>query len=235
MIRSAFIIGWVVLTTAIFGILAIIISFFTRTGNPVHIIARIWGRSILMVSQVHVSVKGLSNIEPDKSYVYMANHQSNFDIPVLLGYLPVQFRWLAKAELFKIPIFGRAMLGAGYVKIDRFNRKSAFESLNQAAQRMKEGVSVMIFPEGTRSKDGSIRQFKKGGFVMAINSGVPIVPVVLRGTWPIMAKSSLRINRGDVELEIAEPIDTRGYSIESKAELMDKVRSVISQKFYKAE
>lgn len=235
MIRSAFIIGWVVLTTAIFGILAIIISFFTRTGNPVHIIARIWGRSILMVSRVHVSVKGLSNIEPDKSYVYMANHQSNFDIPVLLGYLPVQFRWLAKAELFKIPIFGRAMLGAGYVKIDRFNRKSAFESLNQAAQRMKEGVSVMIFPEGTRSKDGSIRQFKKGGFVMAINSGVPIVPVVLRGTWPIMAKSSLRINRGDVELEIAEPIDTRGYSIESKAELMDKVRSVISQKFYKAE
>jgi len=235
MIRSAFIIGWVVLTTAIFGILAIIISFFTRTGNPVHIIARIWGRSILMVSRVHVSVKGLSNIEPDKSYVYMANHQSNFDIPVLLGYLPVQFRWLAKAELFKIPIFGRAMLGAGYVKIDRFNRKSAFESLNQAAQRMKEGVSVMIFPEGTRSKDGSIRQFKKGGFVMAINSGVPIVPVVLRGTWPIMAKSSLRINRGDVELEIAGPIDTRGYSIESKAELMDKVRSVISQKFYKAE
>jgi 1-acyl-sn-glycerol-3-phosphate acyltransferase len=123
------------------------------------------------------------------------------------------------------------MLGAGYVKIDRFNRKSAFESLNEAAQRMKHGVSVMIFPEGTRSKDGSIRQFKKGGFVMAINSGVPIVPVVLRGTWPIMAKSSLRINRGDVDLEIAEPIDTRGYSMETKAELMDKVRTVICQKF----
>ena len=231
MIRSAIIIGWVVLTTAFFAILAIIASFFTRTGNPVHLIARIWSQSILWVSRVHVSVNGLPNIELDKSYVYMANHQSNFDIPVLLGYLPVQFRWLAKAELFKIPVFGRAMLGAGYVKIDRFNRKSAFKSLEEAAKRMKNGVSVMIFPEGTRSKDGNIRQFKKGGFVMAIKSGVPIVPVVLRGTWPIMAKSSLRINRGDVEMEIGEPIDTSGYSLETKEDLMTKVRDVICQKF----
>jgi len=231
MIRSAIIIGWVVLATAFFAPLAIIASFFTRTGNPVHLIARIWGQSILWVSRVHVSVKGMSNIEPDKSYVYMANHQSNFDIPVLLGYLPVQFRWLAKAELFKIPLFGRAMLGAGYVKIDRFNRKSAFESLEEAANRMRNGVSVMIFPEGTRSKDGSIRQFKKGGFVMAIKSGVLIVPVVLRGTWPIMAKGSLRINRGDVEMEIGEPIDTSGFYLETKEDLMAKVRDVICQKF----
>jgi 1-acyl-sn-glycerol-3-phosphate acyltransferase len=123
------------------------------------------------------------------------------------------------------------MLGAGYVKIDRFNRESAFESLRQAAQRMKDGVSVMIFPEGTRSRDGSIQQFKKGGFVMAIQSGVPIIPVVLRGTWPIMAKSSLRINRGHVEMEIAEPIETSGYSMDNKEELMDRVRAVIRRKF----
>ena len=216
MIRSGFIIGWIVLTTAFFAILAIIVSFFTRTGNPVHIVARVWSQSILMGSRVPFGVRGFANIKPDKSYVYMANHQSNFDIPVLLGYLPVQFRWLAKAELFKIPVFGRAMLGAGYVEIDRFNRKSAFESIEKAAQRMKDGVSVMIFPEGTRSKDGSVQPFKKGGFVMAIKSGVPIIPVILRGTWPIMAKSSLRINPGDVEMEIGEPIDTSGYSMETK-------------------
>jgi len=231
MIRSGFIIGWIVLTTAFFAILAIVVSFFTRTGNPVHIVARVWSQSILMGSRVPVGVRGLANIKPDKSYVYMANHQSNFDIPVLLGYLPVQFRWLAKAELFKIPVFGRAMLGAGYVEIDRFNRKSAFESIEKAAQRMKDGVSVMIFPEGTRSKDGSVQPFKKGGFVMAIKSGVPIIPVILRGTWPIMAKSSLRINPGDVEMEIGEPIDTSGYSMETKEELMDRVRAVIRQKF----
>ena len=231
MIRTALIISYVVLATAILGIIAIIVSFFTHTGNPVHIVARIWARSILIVSRVSVRVKGFANIDPNKSYIYMCNHQSNFDIPVLLGYLPVQFRWLAKAELFRIPIFGRAMLGAGYVKIDRFNQESAFESINEAARRMKDGVSVMIFPEGTRSKDGNIRQFKKGGFVMAINSGVPIVPIVLRGTWPIMAKSSLRINRGDVEMEIAQPIATAGYAMETKEELMSRVRDVISKNF----
>ncbi len=224
MIRTAFILLWVGLATSVFGVIAIVVSFFTRTGNPVHIVARIWAQSILMASRVKVSITGLSNIEPSKSYVYMCNHQSNFDIPVLLGYLPVQFRWLAKAELFKIPIFGRAMLGAGYVKIDRFNRESAFQSINEAAARMKNGVSVMIFPEGTRSKDGSLKSFKKGGFVMAVDSGVPIVPVILRGTWPIMAKSSLRIHRGNVELEITNPIDTTGYSRETKEDLMERVR-----------
>ena len=235
MIRTAFILLWVVLTTSFFSLIAIIASLFSRTGDSVHIIAGVWARSILVGSRVHVRVNGLSNIEPDKSYVYMANHQSNFDIPVLLGYLPVQFRWLAKAELFKIPVFGRAMRGAGYVKIDRFNQESAFDSISEAAQKMKNGVSVMIFPEGTRSKDGRIKSFKKGGFVMAVDAGVPIVPVIIRGTWSIMAKSSLRINRGDVEMEIAKPIDTIGYSRETKEELMDKVRTVICQKFDAAE
>ena len=231
MIRTAFIILWVVVTTAVFGIVAIVVSFFTRTGDPVHIIARLWARSILTVSRVPVKVHGLSNIEPGKPYIYMANHQSNFDIPVLLGYLPVQFRWLAKAELFKIPVFGRAMLGAGYVKIDRFNQESAFKSIDEAAQRIKSGVSVMIFPEGTRSIDGNIRPFKKGGFVMAVDSGVPIVPVILKGTRPIMAKSSLQINRGTVEMQIAKPINSAGYSRETKEHLMDRVRTVICQGF----
>jgi len=235
MIRTAFILLWVVLTTSFFSLIAIVASLFSRRGDSVHIIAGVWARSILVGSRVHVRVNGLSNIEPDKSYVYMANHQSNFDIPVLLGYLPVQFRWLAKAELFKIPVFGRAMRGAGYVKIDRFNQKSAFDSISEAAQKMKNGVSVMIFPEGTRSKDGRIKSFKKGGFVMAVDAGVPILPVIIRGTWSIMAKSSLRINRGDVEMEIAKPIDTIGYSRETKEELMDKVRAVICQKFDAAE
>jgi len=234
MIRTALIILWVVLTTAVFGVVAILVSFFTRTGNPVHIVARIWAKSILMAARIHVQVTGLSNIEPDQSYIFMVNHQSNFDIPVLLGRLPVQFRWLAKAELFKIPIFGRAMRGAGYVEIDRFNQDSAFESINEAARKMKHGVSVMIFPEGTRSRDGKVKAFKKGGFVMAVDSGVPIVPIVIRGTWPIMAKSSLRINRGNVEMKIAKPIKTAGHTRENKEDLMDKVRTVICQHFESA-
>ncbi len=233
MIRTAFIILYVITATAVFGIIAIIISFFSRTGNPVHIIAGIWAKSILIVSGIHVNVKGLSNIDPAKSYIYMSNHQSNFDIPILLGCLPVQFRWLAKAELFKIPIFGRAMRGAGYVGIDRFNRESAFESIEEAAGKMKSGVSIMIFPEGTRSRDGNIRPFKKGGFIMAVDSGASVVPIVIHGTRPIMAKNSLRINPGDVTMEIGKPIKTTGYTRETKDDLIKYVRSVICEGFQK--
>jgi 1-acyl-sn-glycerol-3-phosphate acyltransferase len=233
MIRTTYITLFVVLTTIFWGTIAIIISFFSRTGNPVHLIARIWGRGILFASRIKVTVNGLANIDPSQSYIFMSNHQSNFDIPVLLAYLPVQFRWLAKAELFKIPIFGRAMRAAGYVKIDRFNQKSAFESLNEAARKMKNGVSVMIFPEGTRSRDGNIRPFKKGGFIMAIDSKVPIVPVILQGTWTIMEKSSLRINTGEVSLNIETPIATSGYTRDNKDDLIESVRAVICEGFEK--
>lgn len=224
---------WVVLTTIFWGLIAIFTSFFTRTGNPVHKVARMWARSIMFASRIKVTVNGLANIDPTQSYVYMSNHQSNFDIPVLLAYLPVQFRWLAKAELFKIPIFGRAMGGAGYIKIDRYNQESAFESINEAARKMKNGVSAMIFPEGTRSRDGNIRSFKKGGFVMALNAGVPIVPIVLKGTWTIMDKSSLRINTGEVSLNILAPIATTGYTRETKDDLIKSVRAVIREGFEK--
>jgi 1-acyl-sn-glycerol-3-phosphate acyltransferase len=233
MFRTAYIFLWVVLSTLFLGITAIIISCFSHTGNIVHRIARIWGRGILFVSRIRVSVKGFAHIDPQRSYIYMSNHQSNFDIPVLLAYLPVQFRWLAKAELFKIPIFSRAMRGAGYIRIDRSNRESAIESLKEAAAKMKDGVSVMIFPEGTRSLDGNIRPFKKGGFVMAVDTGVPIVPIILRGTWPIMAKSSWRINSGQVFIEIEKPIDTTGYTRENKDDLIENVRSVICKGFEK--
>jgi 1-acyl-sn-glycerol-3-phosphate acyltransferase len=231
MIRTTYILLWIVLTTFFWGLTAIVTSFFTRTGNPVHRVARIWARSILFASRIKVTVNGLANIDPTQSYVYMSNHQSNFDIPVLLAYLPVQFRWLAKAELFNIPIFGRAMRGAGYVKIDRFNRESAFESINEAAAKMKNGVSVMIFPEGTRSLDGKIRSFKKGGFVMAVDAGVPIVPIVLKGTWTIMEKSSLKINTGEVSLNIEPPIATTDYTRENKDDLIKSVRTVIREGF----
>ena len=235
MIRTAFIILWVVLSTIVFGIIAIIISFFSRTGNPVHIVARIWAKCILIVSGIKVNIKGFSNIDPSHSYIYMCNHQSNFDIPVLLGCLPVQFRWLAKAELFKIPIFGRAMRGAGYVPIDRFNRQSAFNSIAEVSQKMKNGVSVMIFPEGTRSKDGKIGSFKKGGFVMAVDSRVPIIPLVIRGTRSIMEKGNLRINPGDVSMQIGQPIETATYARETKDDLIESVRGVICENFKRDE
>jgi 1-acyl-sn-glycerol-3-phosphate acyltransferase len=231
MIRTIGITIWIVFTTLVCGILVIVLSFFVRSGNPLHKIGRFWGKSILAGSRVKVSVKGLSNIDLSVPYIYMANHQSNFDIPVLLGHLAVQFRWLAKVELFKIPIFGRAMRKVGYISIDRYDRESAFKSLDVAANKIKSGVSVLIFPEGTRSRDGKIRPFKKGGFVLAIDSGVPIVPVVITGTRAIMPKGKFRIYPGHVSMVIHKPIDTAAYSRETKEALMESVRRVICDNF----
>ena len=231
MIRTLFITIWVVFITLVLGILVIVLSFFVRSGNPMHNIARLWGRSILAASRIKVTVTGMSNIDPASPYIYMPNHQSNFDIPVLLGHLRVQFRWLAKVELFKIPIFGRAMRKAGYISIDRNNRESAFKSLAVAANQIKNGVSVLIFPEGTRSRDGNIQSFKKGGFVVAIDAGVPIVPVVITGTRAIMPKGKFRVYKGHVRMDIQKPIPTSTYTRETKAALMESVRRAICENF----
>lgn len=223
-IHTAVIHIWTILSTAFFGVVAILFSFFSKTGNSVHGVARIWARSILWISGIRVDVKGELIPHASDSFIYMSNHQSNFDIPVLLSHLKAQFRWLAKAELFRIPIFGTSMKGAGYISIDRTNRKSAFQSLARAAKLIRNGTSVLIFPEGTRSGDGELQPFKKGGFVLAVDAGVPIIPVIIKGTYNIMPKNRLMIQRHPVILEILPPIDTTGYSRKTKDELMAKVR-----------
>ena len=226
-IHTIFIIIWILLGTAIFGPLVVVVSILTQKSDMAHIIARMWGRSILWVSAIKVTVKGLEKLNPAQSYIYMANHQSNFDIPALLGKLPVQFRWLAKAELFRIPIFGRAMRGCEYISIDRSNRKMAFKSLTVAAKIIRNGTSVMIFPEGTRSSDGHLKDFKKGGFVLSVDAGVPIVPIIIQGTWSIMPKTRLRIDAAPVRIEICDPIETSDFTRKTKDDLIVKVRNVM--------
>ncbi len=233
-IRTLFIIAAIVLMTIELGSLVIILAFFSHSGNTPHLVARFWGNSILFVSGIKVKVKGVAKVDPTKSYVFMANHQGNFDIPVLLGCLPFQFRWLAKAELFRIPIFGRAMRGCGYISIDRFDRSSAFESIDRAAATIRNGVNVMIFPEGTRSLDGKIRSFKKGGFVLTVDAGVSIIPIIIHGTYSIMPKNRLLIRPGSVLLEILDHVETSGYTRENKDILMEKIRKKICESFEKA-
>lgn len=235
MLYTFFIMIWTVIVTVFFSLLVIAGSFVSSGGDLPHKIARIWAKSFLMVSRIRVNRQGLSRITPGKPYIFMCNHQSNFDIPVLLANLPVQFRWLAKSELFKIPIFGYAMKRAGYISIDRSNRRTAIQSLKRAAEIIRNGVSVMIFPEGTRSQDGTIRPFKKGGFVLAIEAGVPVVPVILHGTWAIMSKNGLRIRPGRVTLEIRDPIETSRYTRKNKEAFLEDVRAIISQSFDRGE
>lgn len=234
-IQTLIIVLWTIPATIVIATTVILVSFFSRTGNGPHLLARLWANSILWVSRVPITVSGAEKLDPGRSYIYMPNHQSNADIPLLLGRLPAQFRWLAKAELFKIPIFGRAMRGVGYISIDRTNRKSAFESLARAAGTIRSGTSVLIFPEGTRSRDGRILPFKKGGFVLAVDAGVPIVPVIIRGTRDIIPKGHFMIRPAPLSMQILDPVETAGYTRKSKDALLERIRSILIEHVEKKE
>jgi len=233
MIRTFFIIFWTVVLTGFFSVIIILTSFITTGGETTQKVARICAKCILAVSNINVTVKGLSNLNRTGSCIYMPNHVSNFDIPVLQAYLPVQFKWLAKAELFKIPIFGYAMKRAGYISINRFDRKAAIQSLNKASEIIRNGTSVIIFPEGTRSQNQHVQSFKKGGFILAVDSGVPIIPVIIHGTWTIMQKKHILVRPGNVVLEIKKPINTSDYTRETKDDLMEKVRNIVLDSYDK--
>ncbi|HPC87152.1 MAG TPA: lysophospholipid acyltransferase family protein [Smithellaceae bacterium] len=227
MIRSAVLVSIGVAITAFFSFWAVIYSFFDNAENNVHKVARIWSRILLAICGTKVQVIGRENIRPGRPQVLMANHQSDFDILITLAHVPGQFRWIAKKELFAVPVFGQAMRSAGYIEIDRQNHEKALRSLDLAALRIREGKSVMTFPEGTRSRDGEIKAFKHGTFYLAIQAGVPIVPISIIGSGEIMPKRSLKVKPGKIKLIIDKPIPVTGYTTENRHELIRKVRQVI--------
>ncbi len=190
-----------------------------RSANSVQGLAAWWAKSICRFSGVKVSVSGTRLLDPEKPYIFAANHQSQFDIFVLQGFLGVNFRWLAKKELFTVPVWGPAMRRAGYIPIDRSHGRQAIKSLDEAARKIAAGTSVIIFPEGTRSRDGMLHEFKAGAMVLAIKSGVPIVPVAIQGTFEILPKGKLLMKPGQVSIRVGHPIETKGYSSKDKHQL----------------
>jgi len=229
--RTIFVWSCIAVFTIALGALAFLTFLFDRRGKVVHLYARLWGWLILKANGVRVHVRGLETIDPKTPYIYMSNHFGSFDIFALLAYLPVQFRWLAKVELFRIPILGWAMSTAGYISLDRSERKKAYRSMEVAAQKIQEGTSVIIFPEGSRSLDGTFQPFMKGGFSLAIKAGVPIVPVTIDGTWEIMPRDTLRIRRGKIGIFIDRPINTTGLTMKDREQLMKKVEERIKANF----
>jgi 1-acyl-sn-glycerol-3-phosphate acyltransferase len=210
---------------------AVVAAIFDRGGNWSHRAARLWGRALLWVCRIRVSVQGLDRLEPNQTYIVAANHSSLFDIPILLAKLPIQFRWLSKQELFRIPVFGRAMRACGYIPIDRSNPKAWVRSLNDAAAKIKAGASVVVFPEGTRSLDGRIKPFKRGAFDMAIKSQTPILPVTINGAHWLLPSKSLWVRSGPVQVIIHQPVPVRGRDKKQQAELMDQVQNAIKEQY----
>ncbi len=229
MIRSVLVWTSIVVTTVGLGTLAFITFPFDRNGNIVHHYARWWAKIQLLVSGVRVKVGGLEHLDKERPYIYMSNHQGSYDIFALLSCLPVQFRWIAKKELFAIPILGWAMGAANYISIDRSGRRGALESIERAARKIKGGVSVVIFPEGTRSRDGSIQPFKRGGFTLALKSGVPIIPITINGSRDVMARDSMRVRPGEIRVSVDRAIQTTPFSLRERNVLMEKVRETIER------
>jgi len=217
-----------VINTIFWGTLSLIFSLFDSTGKLSHFCSQWWSRINLKISRTKVEVSGEENVIKDGSQIFASNHQSIYDILMLSGYLPVQFRWLAKKELFRIPFMGWHMSRVGYIKIDRSNMRQAALSFRKAAEKIKSGVSVVIFPEGTRSTDGRLQPFKSGLFSLALHAGVPIVPVSISGSKDIVRKGSFRVNRGKIRMVIGKPIDVSKYQKKGKTKLMQKVREAIA-------
>ena len=220
---------WVIFlfTTVILGMVAILLSLFDSSGNIPHLVARLWGKIQLRTTGTRIRIQGLEHIEPEKSYILVSNHQSTFDIFALLGYLPIQFRWTAKAELFRTPFMGWAMSRIGYIPIERSSPKKAYRSMLRAAEVVRKGTSVIIFPEGTRSPDGNLQPFKKGVFLIALKSQAPILPITIQGTSRIMRKGDWRIYPGQVRIQIDPPIETAGSPAQKEEQLSQRVRSTL--------
>lgn len=221
--------------TVICFVIILLSLLFDRRGNLVHSIGSVWSRLILSLSGVRVTVTGVENFPRDRPVVILSNHQGAFDIPVLQAFIPAQFRWVAKRSLFKIPLIGWAMGLAGYIAIDRENAASAYKSMEDAADYIKKGTSVLIFPEGTRGRGGELLPFKKGAFLIAEKSGMDIVPVGIKGTKGIMEKGSLLIRPGSVILNIGRPFQSRGLEANelrrvSREEIENLLGSVERQK-----
>jgi len=219
-LRALLVVPFAYLLTLFISIVTLFRTSVLR-GNAASVqgLAAWWARSICAASGVAVSVSGTEKLDSKKPYIFAANHQSQYDILALQGYLGVDFRWLAKKELFQVPIWGPAMRKAGYIPVDRSRGRQALKSLNEAAQKIAAGTSVIIFPEGTRTQDGIMKEFKAGAMVLAIKSGVDIVPVAIKGTYEILPKGKLLVRPGNVTIHVGNPLATKNCTSKDKHSL----------------
>lgn len=185
--------------------------------------AREWGRKLLRLNGLVVRFQGMANI-PDGPCVFVANHVSWVDVWVLAAMLPGRARFLAKRELFMVPFFGSAMKEAGHIPIDRQNRRAAFDAYGEAVHLIQQGTRAIIFGEGTRSRDGTLQPLKKGPFVLAIQAGVPAVPVFIEGTFAVLPKGSMMLRPGPITVQVGEPLSTEALSYEDRETLGARCR-----------
>jgi 1-acyl-sn-glycerol-3-phosphate acyltransferase len=219
----------IVLATAAMGTVSLLVSLFDSSGRAQHSVARAWSRMLLAVSGVKVSVEGLEKISEHTSCVLVSNHLSYMDTPVVLAFIPLEFRFLAKKSLFKIPFIGYHLHRAGHIPVPRGNARASLKTLSEAARIIQErAVSILVFPEGGRSP-GALREFKEGAAYIAIKSGTAAVPVGISGTREVLPMGSIIVRPGKVRLRIGDPISTAGLTLRDRVRLNEQLRECIAK------
>jgi 1-acyl-sn-glycerol-3-phosphate acyltransferase len=219
----------ILLITVPLAILTIGLGPFDPHGKRVYRINQLWAWLILRFGGISLKVCGLGNIDPARQYIFIVNHQSNMDIPVLVqSLIRFQLRWIAKKELLWVPLFGWAMWATKHITVDRLDPLDAVKSLERAKERLAAGLSIAIFPEGTRSCDGKLLRFKKGGFLLAVQSRTPIVPVAIKGSGNILPPGGWKLRSGVIQVFVDKPIAVDGYRVGKLQPLTEAVRGIIA-------
>jgi len=221
-----------VVLTIMFSVMAVVAAPFSPTGRTTLYLARWWGRLILLAATVRLRVEGLENLDPSRFYVIMVNHESILDIPALLAALPSRIgtRFLAKESLFSVPFLGWALKALGFVPVDRANRSKAVGMFLEAIDHARGGNSLLLFPEETRTEDGRLLPFQRGGFLLAMRSRFPILPVGLEGPRLALASHDWKVRPFSViTVRVGAPIPTEGRSMRERQALMDETRCRIDR------
>lgn len=226
-LKLLWVIFWAALATLVFFVPMTLAALFSRTGNLAFTISRGWAYIMARAMGLRLSIRGREKIAKGQTYVIISNHQSHTDILALVLKLGIQFRWIIKRELLRIPLFGWALYSARNVFIDRSDREKAVQTIHEGLDRLPPGVSVLFFAEGTRSADGAIGPFKKGGFVMAVEKGIPLLPVTINGSRRVLPKGSVAFRPGPIEVVVGEPVDTAKYGHETLESLMALTRDIV--------
>jgi 1-acyl-sn-glycerol-3-phosphate acyltransferase len=214
----------IVLATAFYGSLNLVIALWDSAGSTQLKCARAWARMLLRIAGVKVSVEGLEKVKPGESYIFASNHVSYMDTPVVLSYIPANFRFMAKSGLFKVPGIGGHLTKAGHIAVDLDNPRAALRVLTSAGRMLRErGISVLVFPEGGRSETGQPQEFKEGAAYLALKGGVPIVPVAIQGIYKVLPMHHSHIRPGNVILRIGDPIETAHLTLHDRNDLTARV------------
>ncbi|MBV8816826.1 MAG: 1-acyl-sn-glycerol-3-phosphate acyltransferase [Acidobacteriaceae bacterium] len=219
----------IVLFTIVYGAVSVAVSFFDPSGRRQMAVARAWGRALCRISGVRIRTQGFEKITPGRQYIFTPNHLSYMDTPVMLACLPVDFRFMAKAGLFRIPFLGSHLQRAGHVPVPLEDPRASIKALAHAAKIINEkNISLLIFPEGGRSEHGVLQEFKDGAAFAAIKGGIPIVPMALCGTRDILAMHSLHVRGGTVLVRMGDLIETAGLKSQDRTAVTDRIRSQIA-------